>query len=352
MLHLNSLSVLDFVDSYYIYGHGSCGRHLFELLKDRKKISFRGFVDKEFTDVSENRDYPTLSPDNLLKEASKQNDCIIVASSFFPEITQFLIESGFRRIVVYPERGFEMTGSIPKIIFKYHPSVQEKNFLRGGYDNEKNTRKIIDEILPYTIVSYDGLLSISELIQFVLNNEIGGSIVELGCNKGGCVGLMAKVLLNSPKETRVIHAFDSFLGLPESLSPHDDKNMLTEWKDKGNLAASDRYLTELVLEKFNYPKELLKVHKGFFDSTIPKAAESIEEIAILRIDADLYESTMIGLEYFFPKLAEGGFLVLDDWLIPGARKAVSDYFEKHKLNNLLRHRVDETVCYWQKSASD
>ena len=89
------------------------------------------------------------------------------------------------------------------------------------------------------------------------------------------------------------------------------------------------------------------IHKGWFQDTVPRINVKIDKIALLRLDGDLYESTYIGLKYFYPKLVRNGFLILDDWCLEGARNAVQDYFDDNNIK-LHKNRVDGTVCYWIK----
>jgi len=67
-----------------------------------------------------------------------------------------------------------------------------------------------------------------------------------------------------------------------------------------------------------------------------------EEAALLRLDTDWYESTLHELEHLYPRLADGGVLIIDDyghW--EGARRAVDEYFSRHPPVPLLT-RIDYT----------
>jgi hypothetical protein len=80
--------------------------------------------------------------------------------------------------------------------------------------------------------------------------------------------------------------------------------------------------------------------KGKVEETIPM--QSPQQIALLRLDTDWYESTLHELKYLFPRLAKGGILIIDDygaWL--GARKAVDEYFQQNNCKILL-NRIDAT----------
>lgn len=65
--------------------------------------------------------------------------------------------------------------------------------------------------------------------------------------------------------------------------------------------------------------------KGWFQNTIP--GFEVDAISVLRLDGDLYESTIVPLRHLYPKLSKGGVLIIDDWNLKGCREAVIDYFE-------------------------
>jgi len=71
-----------------------------------------------------------------------------------------------------------------------------------------------------------------------------------------------------------------------------------------------------------------KLRSGWFKDTLPTAP--IEKLAIIRLDGDMYESTMDGLTNLYHKLSPGGFVIIDDYgVFPACEKAVHDYRDKH-----------------------
>jgi O-methyltransferase len=76
------------------------------------------------------------------------------------------------------------------------------------------------------------------------------------------------------------------------------------------------------------------------EDTIPASVP--EQIALLRLDTDWYESTKCELEILFPRLVKGGVIIIDDYgCWQGARKAVDEYFNKNNIAILL-NRMDDT----------
>ena len=85
--------------------------------------------------------------------------------------------------------------------------------------------------------------------------------------------------------------------------------------------------------------------KGFFEESLRTAP--IDELALLRLDGDMYGSTMTVLEQLYHKLSVGGFLILDDWLLSGARQALLDFRDRVGITEQLYQ--DFSGVYWQKT---
>jgi O-methyltransferase len=87
--------------------------------------------------------------------------------------------------------------------------------------------------------------------------------------------------------------------------------------------------------------------KGFFQDTLADAP--IEQLAVVRLDGDMYESTIVALEALYPKLSVGGYLIVDDWgAVPGCRRAVEDYRRDHGITEPIVE-IDWTGVYWQRA---
>jgi len=151
-----------------------------------------------------------------------------------------------------------------------------------------------------------------------LNN---GAIVECGTWKGG----MAAGMIETGGPERRYYFFDSFEGLP----PAKDIDGLAakRWQADTTSAIYHNNCTAS-LEDFRHAVQMtgctldvIEVHKGFFENTLP--AFDCPPIAVLRLDADWYQSTMICLEKFWPHIMPGGLILIDDYYAwEGCAKAV------------------------------
>jgi O-methyltransferase len=137
---------------------------------------------------------------------------------------------------------------------------------------------------------------------------------------------------------------DSFQGLP----PPDSER----WpEDKGDihhtapfLAVSEEEVKEN-FRKYGLLDDRVVFLKGWFNDTLPSAP--ITKLAIMRLDGDMYGSTMDALVALYPKLSDGGYCVIDDYALEGCRKAVEDYRREHAIAEEIV-KIDWTGAYWRK----
>jgi len=98
--------------------------------------------------------------------------------------------------------------------------------------------------------------------------------------------------------------------------------------------------------KYGLLDDNVKFLKGWFKDTLPVAP--INKLALLRLDGDMYESTMDGLVNLYPKLSKGGYIIVDDWgAVEGCKLAVLDYRKKHGITEEII-TIDWTGVYWKK----
>ena len=171
----------------------------------------------------------------------------------------------------------------------------------------------------------DGYEYLFDNIDFIATqiNNIDGDIVECGVWKGGMVAYMAEVF-----PSRIVWACDSFQGCPSTI---DQIKYTDTWenqntKDNMGLWAADISHLRSTLSKYLILEEQVKILKGWFKDTLVPVVCPIQQISLLRIDGDLYSSTYEVLEYLYPKVVKGGFVIFDDYSIPDSRQAVYDYF--------------------------
>ena len=202
------------------------------------------------------------------------------------------------------------------------------------------------------MVTAHGAMSLLDITEYLEQNNIKGVFIEMGCWRGGMSALMA---MNS--SNRDIWLFDSFEGIPNLRKEDFDGSFEFEMKTKLNkgelkpIGALEASLDDAQYAMQNIAKHpLKKTHyaKGWFQDTLPKYASEIKDIALLRLDGDLYESYMVSLEALWDKVVPGGFVIIDDFALGGCRKAIQDFFKQKGIDPYL-HNVDFTVKVIQKN---
>lgn len=198
-----------------------------------------------------------------------------------------------------------------------------------------------------TMVGLFRLCNIQMAIESVESEKVPGDIVETGVWRGGAA-IYAKGVLEAIEvleSKRHIWCCDSFEGLP----PPDPARYPADAGDPHSGLSS--YLGVSVhtvmdnFRKYNLLDSRVHFVKGWFEETLPKLPA--EKIAVLRLDGDMYSSTIQALDALYPKLSPGGFLIIDDFALPGCRQAVLDY---RRTRNILEEvcAIDWTGIYWRK----
>lgn len=191
--------------------------------------------------------------------------------------------------------------------------------LTGGFypKNDDKNRQICN-LKPWDNTRRDML---ALLLRTIVEKKIKGDIVEVGVYKG----YTAK-LIHYYMPERKLHLFDTFEGFTET-------SVIAEKKDtnfsipKGHFADTsiDRVKGYISQQNSN-----VLYYKGYFPESIPGDFDKLK-FAFVHFDADLYEPTLEGLKFFYPRISLNGMIVIHDYNTwPGARKAVDDFFSDKK----------------------
>ena len=209
--------------------------------------------------------------------------------------------------------------------------------------------KIVKIVEPYTMTSPERIFSFINAVDYVVNNKIKGDIVECGVWRGGSSMAAALRLLQNSENQRHLYLYDTFEGMsePNENDVQYDGNDAESLLNKANKNVDPIWCYSTIDEvknnmaKTNYPASKISYVQGKVEDTIPKVLPN--EIAILRLDTDWYESTKHEMEHLFPLLVPVGILIIDDyghW--QGARKAIDEYLKANSIKILL-NRIDYTA---------
>ena len=215
-------------------------------------------------------------------------------------------------------------------------------------DFDKEEIDIIREASPYTMTSPERIYALIQSVRYISKNNIDGDIVECGVWKGGSMMAAALTLSQIKDNNRHLYLFDTFEGMTEPTEKDLDykghsASTLLENSVKSDESSVWCYATletvEETLQKTGYDREKLHFIKGKVEQTIPDKAP--QNISILRLDTDWYESTRHELIHLFPRLSTGGVIIIDDYgFWKGSRLASDEYISQNNIK-ILFNRIDQ-----------
>jgi O-methyltransferase len=198
-----------------------------------------------------------------------------------------------------------------------------------------------------TMIGMKRLDNLQSCVEDVLRNNVPGDLIETGVWRGGSTIFMRAILKAYGATDRYVWVADSFEGLP---APDPDKYPADAGDPHHQFELLRISLEEVQANfaRYGLLDEQVRFLKGWFKDTLPGAP--IERLAVLRLDGDMYESTMDALTSLYPKVAPGGYVIIDDYALPTCRKAVEDFRLKHGIGESIID-IDGIGAFWQLTKS-
>jgi O-methyltransferase len=182
-------------------------------------------------------------------------------------------------------------------------------------------------------------------VERIIADRVPGDLIETGVWRGGASIFMRGILAAYGVTDRRVWVADSFEGLPKP-DPRYAADAGDPHHTFKSLLAVSLDDVRANFEKYGLLDDQVRFLKGWFRDTLPLAP--IERLAVLRLDGDMYGSTIEALEPLYPKLSRGGYLIVDDYALSGARKAVEDYRAANGITDPV-NEIDWTGAFWRKS---
>lgn len=196
-----------------------------------------------------------------------------------------------------------------------------------------------------TAIGLRRLDNIHECMLDVLRRDVPGDMIEAGVWRGGATIFMRGVLRAYRSTDRLVWVADSFQGLPKPDATRHAADAGDEHWRQTDLAVS---LDDVRANfgKYGLLDDRVRFVPGWFADTLPHVPA--HAFAVVRIDADMYGSTLDALEALYPRLSPGGFVIVDDYgALTSCRRAVDDYRSVNGIDADLRV-IDWTGVFWQK----
>jgi O-methyltransferase len=198
----------------------------------------------------------------------------------------------------------------------------------------------------HTMIGLERLDNLQYCLQTVLEEGVQGDFIETGVWRGGACIFMRGALEAYQDRSRKVWVADSFQGLPPP-------NAASYAADKGDLhhsyadwLAISRDSVAANFSRYGLLDGQVQFLEGWFSDTLHKAP--IDTLAILRLDGDMYESTMQAISALYPKLSVGGFVIIDDYHLAPCAKAIHDYRAQHAITAEIQD-IDGNGAYWRRT---
>ena len=245
------------------------------------------------------------------------------------------------------------------VIYKVHPLLRP--FVKGiaallrtfhyrlvrhvAFTPQERTSGLIWPSVGETMIGMKRLDNLQFCVESVLREQVPGDLIETGTWRGGACIFMRAVLAAHGVTDRRVFVADSFKGLPPP-------NTAKYRSDEGDQHHAMQYLAvskETVEEnfrKYGLLDDQVIFLQGWFKDTLPAAP--IQKLAVMRLDGDMYESTMDALTSLYGKLSPGGYCIIDDYALAGCRKAVEDFRIQNGISEPIA-AIDAMGSFWRKS---
>jgi Macrocin-O-methyltransferase (TylF) len=212
------------------------------------------------------------------------------------------------------------------------------------FDDSRRTSGQDWPSVAHTMVGHARLDNVHESVATVIAEGIPGDLVETGVWRGGTTIFMRAVLRAYQDTDRTVWAVDSFEGMPVTGPDSHPSDRSIPWHMANNVLAVSVDQVRANFEAYGLLDDQVQFLKGWFRDTLPDAP--IERIAVLRLDGDLYDSTMDALTHLYPKVSPGGFVIIDDYHLSTCREAVHDFRAARGIDAPLV-TVDQDAVFWR-----
>jgi hypothetical protein len=197
-----------------------------------------------------------------------------------------------------------------------------------------------------TMIGIKRLDNISYCLQSILKDGVPGDVIETGVWRGGACIFMRAILAAAGDTTRKVWVADSFEGLPKATAAVDLSNEVSRTGSAATYLKVSLDEVQANFEKYGLLDEQVQFLKGWFKDTLPAAP--IQQLSLIRLDGDMYESTMDAISNLYPKLSRGGFLIVDDYgTWPTCKMAIDEYRARFKIIEPIVE-IDKGGVFWQR----
>jgi O-methyltransferase len=195
-----------------------------------------------------------------------------------------------------------------------------------------------------TMIGSHRLDHLQDCVLDVLQRDVPGDLIETGAWRGGATIFMRAALEAYGDVERTVWVADSFAGLPRPDESTPDQGDI-HWTRPQLQVSLDQVKNNFA--RYGLLDERVKFLVGWFKDTLPRAP--IDRLSILRMDGDMYSSTMDALDNLYSKLSVGGYVIVDDYSLPGCRAAVEEFRARHNIAEPMQPVGSVAVSWLRES---
>ncbi len=216
--------------------------------------------------------------------------------------------------------------------------------LRHPYLTRRGT--LLVPTRAHTVIGPTRLRHLRHLVERTLQENIPGDYIETGVWRGGACILIRGVLSAYGIADRRVYCADTFAGLPrpDAKFPADKRDRLYLFRE---LVVSEETVKRN-FAAYNLLDDKVVFLKGLFAETLPTLSN--RNFALIRLDGDMYGSTISALANLYDRVSPSGFVIIDDYgALRNCAKAVHDFLDKRGLRVNIQP-IDESCVWWQKES--
>jgi len=198
-------------------------------------------------------------------------------------------------------------------------------------------------LMALTMIGQKRLNNIWNLLLAVELESVPGDFMECGVWRGGG-SIFAAAVIKAYRLKRDVWLADSFSGLPLPRHPNitGDTDL---WAAKSYVSVNESDVRKN-MEAHGLLDDRIHFCSGFFVDSLPNCHPN--QIAVLRMDGDMYESTMDQLFNLYSLVSVGGYVIVDDWTVSECNRAIKDFWKWHEII-VEPISIDKFAVYWKKN---
>ncbi len=222
-----------------------------------------------------------------------------------------------------------------------NPVFEREEYSRWARDTGSDWPSV-----AHTMVGKARLDNVQHCLESVIGDGVPGDFIETGVWRGGVCILARGVFKSYGITDRTVWVADSFEGVPSTTDLSHPIDQRLNMHEHNEVLGVDEKSVRANFDRYGLLDDQVQFLPGWFNKTLPAAP--IDRLSVLRLDGDLYESTLDALNPLYPKLSPGGYVIIDDYLVPGCRAAVDEYRDEHGITDPIE-RIDRWSVYWRRS---